>query len=288
VSDTAVPDVVRQKALLREGGERWLAELPELVAELARRWDFVPGAMLPGGSESLVVEAGPDAVLKLELPTDPAFPTRARQLAAAQGRGYVRVLAYDVERNALLLERLGPALRSRGLPVEQTLDVLVATLEEAWQVEPEPGLRTALDKAASLEAFITERSHPTRAVEVALEYLQRRSEAFDPHTAVVLHGDAHAGNALAAPDGRYRFVDPEFFYGEKAYDLAISIREWDDDAHVVRRRCGALAERGGSDADAIWEWGYVELVSTGLFILQVGEPAVGERMLATAERRLTQ
>jgi len=287
-----LPEIVRRKALLRPDGERWLRELPGHVAELAAEWGFAPGEPLPGSSESLVLTAGPDAVLKVGLPNDPASALRARLLERAGGRGYVRVLAYDAERNALLLERLGPSLRSRGLPVTDELAVLASTLAAAWQLEPERGLPTAVEKAASLCAFISELFDELgapcspAAVETALAYLDSRAAAFDPAAAVVLHGDAHAANALAGREGGYRFVDPEFFVGEPAYDLGISIREWGDDRDVVQERCELLAELAGSDAQAIWEWGYAELVSTGLFIGQVGSPAAAAHMYAVAERWL--
>ncbi|HLE38243.1 MAG TPA: aminoglycoside/hydroxyurea antibiotic resistance kinase, partial [Acidimicrobiia bacterium] len=45
-----------------------------------------------------------------------------------------------------------------------------------------------------------------------------------------------------------------------------------------------LAARTGLDATAIWEWGTVERVSTGLLCTQVGLQPVGRQMLATADR----
>jgi streptomycin 6-kinase len=37
-----------------------------------------------------------------------------------------------------------------------------------------------------------------------------------------------------------------------------------DTARLVRERAESLAERCGVDARAVWEWGFVERVSTGL------------------------
>jgi streptomycin 6-kinase len=45
-----------------------------------------------------------------------------------------------------------------------------------------------------------------------------------------------------------------------------------------------LAARTGLDPTAIWEWGVVERVSTGLLLTQIGVQPVGRQMLAAADR----
>ena len=45
-----------------------------------------------------------------------------------------------------------------------------------------------------------------------------------------------------------------------------------------------LAARTGLDAAAIWEWGVVERVSTGLLCERIGLQPVGRQMLAAADR----
>ena len=44
-----------------------------------------------------------------------------------------------------------------------------------------------------------------------------------------------------------------------------------------------LARCCGLDAAAIWEWGVVERVSTGLLCTKIGLQPVGREMLATAD-----
>jgi streptomycin 6-kinase len=51
-----------------------------------------------------------------------------------------------------------------------------------------------------------------------------------------------------------------------------------------RRRCALLSDLTGVEAQPIWEWGFIERVSTGLLVLHVGRTALGEEMLAVAER----
>ena len=51
-----------------------------------------------------------------------------------------------------------------------------------------------------------------------------------------------------------------------------------------RDRAGWLAARTGLDEVAIWEWGAVERVSTGLLATKIGLQPVGREMLATADQ----
>lgn len=59
------------------------------------------------------------------------------------------------------------------------------------------------------------------------------------------------------------------------------MREWGGD---LRERCAQLSRLTGADPRAIWEWGFVERVSTGLLALQAGRGPLGRALLAVAER----
>jgi streptomycin 6-kinase len=73
---------------------------------------------------------------------------------------------------------------------------------------------------------------------------------------------------------------------EPEYDLGIIMREdpvdlmQEGDPMARARRLAALT---GLDAQAIWEWGAVERVSTGLLATKVGLQPVAGQMLQAAE-----
>ncbi len=100
-----------------------------------------------------------------------------------------------------------------------------------------------------------------------------------------MHGDVHQWNALEAGGG-FKLVDPDGLLAEAEYDMGVIMRE--DPAELLhgdpRERARWLARRCGLDATAIWEWGVVERVSTGLLCTKVGLQPVGREMLAVAER----
>src|SRR4051794_32034122 len=193
-----VSDIVREKALLRPGGERWLRALPALVDELASAWDLRLGTPLSGGTESYVLGAttadGVEAVVKIELPGDPSFGARTRVFEAASGSGYARLLRYDEDRHAVVLERLGPSLATSGLSVRRQIELLCQTLRQVWGVSPAVDLDTAADKSRRLASFVAatwdELGRPCSegVVDCALAFAESRERAYDPQTAVVLHG----------------------------------------------------------------------------------------------------
>jgi streptomycin 6-kinase len=92
-------------------------------------------------------------------------------------------------------------------------------------------------------------------------------------------------NALRSPDG-FKLVDPDGYLAEPEYDLGVLMRE--DPAELLagdpRDRSRWLARRCGLDETAIWEWGVVSRVETGLVGTQVSLQPVASQMLKVADR----
>ena len=303
-----LPSAVRMRAEAQgEPGRQWLATLDERVRQLAAQWDLTIGAILSGGSESLVAHVERDdgraAVLKIGLPGSADLVMEAKVFRLAAGRGYAELLAHEPAHNALLLERLGPALRDTAKTVDAQLEVLCQTLQAAWLPLAEShGLMTGAEKATWLAAFILEKwqelGKPCAKpiIDQALAFTAERATAHTAANAVLVHGDAHANNALLLPgvaaDGELgcKFVDPDGLFAEKACDLAVPMRDWSeellagDTLYLAQERCALLAALTGVDERAIWQWGFMERVSTGLLLLSIGLHHEGRATLAVAER----
>jgi streptomycin 6-kinase len=286
-----VPSVVRRTALDHEHGAAWLAGIDELVAGLANDWQLSVGDVFGGGTASVVLgvttATGEAAVLKVA-PDD--LTTEARTLELADGRGCARLLRQDLERGALLLERLGRPLDALGLSTDDNLRAIAATVQQLWiPVTDDAGLTMGDDKGRWLADLITEmwegldRPCSERTVDRARAYAQRRVDAFDRDRAVLVHGDAHQWNTLEAGAGSYKLVDPDGLCADREYDLAIPIREVIGTPQQGRLWCHLLAGLTDTDATAIWEWGFVERVSTGLLCVKHGIEPSGARMLAIAD-----
>ena len=301
-----LPDVVRLRvAAAGPDGTRWLATLSDTVRPLSQTWAVQVGGSLSGGSASLVLEAflpdGTPAIIKLCVPGE--FRSgEATALGVAAGRGYVRLLAEDRASEAFLLERLGAPLAARDLSADDTLDVLCAMLGQAWHPLPqEHDLATGADKARWLAEFIARtwrdlnRPCDARVIDRALRWTQVRQEAHSSETSVLVHGDPHALNALlvpgaAADDPRsFKFIDPDGLFAEPAYDLGVLLRENDEALEhgnalqIGRARCERLAALTGQNSEAIWHWGFIERVSTGLHLAELGLDREAELTLRVAQ-----
>lgn len=282
-------------ASLGEPGARWLADLPATLAALAQRWDLRLGRPLPGGSASYVVAArqhGQPRVLKVAMPVpdEPGPDHAARVLEAARGRGYAELHGYDAARGALLLEHLGRSLeQTPGAPAHR-LDRLADTLGEAWQV---PFRGDRIPKATMLRDFVVEadqrlgRPCDPAVRRQAEEYAASLAEP-GPDAEVLVHGDAHPGNALRSTrTGGHVLVDPGSFAGDPAYDLGVALREWnarvaEGGRPLLEAWADRLATRTGVDRDRIWRWAFLERVSTGLYVLDFGAERVARPFLDTA------
>lgn len=287
---------------------QWVSGLRDMVAALERDWRIRVGRVIEGGSEAYVARAltdsGEPAVVKIRMPHDDSFVHEVNVLAAAAGRGYPKLLKRDDARCAILIERLGPSLDSLGLPIDEQIRIVCETLREAWiPAGPDLGLPTCAEKAAYLDQFIVEtwsklkKPCSTAVIDRARAFCDERFGAFDANGAVMVHGDAHSANTLrvlADENGaqHFKLVDPDGLYGERAYDLAIPMRGWSAELlagnalELGRRRCAYLHRLTGVNADAIWQWGFIERVSTGLALMVYGSADEGRETLAVAERWL--
>lgn len=291
---TIVPAVVRNKAVAA-GATAWLDELPALIERLEREWSIVVGGAYGDATEALVAEAtladGTPAVLKLIVPRAGGHAeNEITVLRLTDGDGCVRLLRGDPRRGALLLERLGPSLHQLGLPLRQRLEILCAVAQRVWRPAPDCDLPTGAAKGRWLSDAVMsmweelDRPCTERAVDHAVSCAARRVAAHDDERAVLVHGDVHQWNALRGRDG-FKLVDPDGLLAEAEYDLGILMRE--DPVDLLdgdpRARARWLAARTGLDPAAIWEWGVVERVATGLLATRIGLQPVAREMLAAAD-----
>ena len=115
-----IPPIVRNKAIAA-GAQAWLDDLPFVIGELEREWEFVIGEVFTGGTEALVAEAtlsdGTGAVLKVMV--ERAGDHARNEIAVlrfADGQGCCRLLRCDESRGAILVERLGRSLSELACP----------------------------------------------------------------------------------------------------------------------------------------------------------------------------
>jgi streptomycin 6-kinase len=286
-----------------EAGRAWLRELPGRVREFLDRWGLRPERVVdPGGNVSMVVLVrtgdGVPAALKLGMVTRETA-REPEALARWDGLGAVRLLRADPERGALLLERLRGEVSLRSLPEPNAMLEAADVVRRLWVAPGEDHrFRTVAGYTAELAATLAERAGRPWAADarpLAEEALRVREElvAGEPEQ-VVLHGDFHHGNVLAAADtsgGRLPWlaIDPKPLVGERAFDLAWLVRDRLDTlvaspgpAARARRRLRQLADSLDVDGERLRGWTLFRAVEAGLWCLAVGDRADGELLLELA------
>ncbi len=302
-----VPELVRRKAaVLGKEGERWLNSLGVLVEEIARDWQITVGKSLSGGSAAFVARVttrdGSPAVLKIALPPADVNTFLISQVALTfeGGRAYVRLLQADPERRALLLEALGPILADLQLSSQRQIEIICATLKASWvRVPPGTALMNGKEAAEWHTNFISKlwsqlgQPCSRQAYQTALRFTANRAKSYDPATAVLVHGDAHSNNTLQTlsnepGNGAFKLIDPCGVIAEPACDLGVLMREWPEELlpdpfQFGRERRDLLCRLTGADPQAVWEWGFIQAMSTGFVFLQMGHSGPGQNLLKLAD-----
>ena len=282
-----------------------MADLDATVTEVAADWALEVVGAFGRSSASLVLRVrradGTRAVLKPGIPdlVDPGREARVCELE--KGRVLPRVIAHRADRNALLLEALGRPIGDLGWPFDARMRAICRTLQALWRTPVTgAGLLTGSSKAHGLRKLVDEKWRRLQAPceastrDRALEYATERADAHRDEASVFVHGDAHGRNTLTLLDGNEargaecRMIDPHGLHAEPACDLAVLMRASSralrpDPVRLGRERCAFLAGRTGVSERAIWQWGFLARVATGLHLKQIGMADTAALMLGIAD-----
>jgi streptomycin 6-kinase len=218
----AVPPGLDAQRRLGPEWAGWLDRLPRLRGDLLEEWGLTPDGAPTHGFCSLVLPVrdaeGVPTMLKIGLPDDES-EHEALALQHWRGDGTVRLLRADPRRRAMLLERLHPQDLSDLWDVEAC--EVVAGFYPRLHRSALPQLRplTAyVDRwLAGLDELRRDMPVPPRMVEQAL-HLGRALVEDPASTGVIIHGDLHYANVLAADREPWLVIDPKPHVGDPAYD----------------------------------------------------------------------
>ena len=203
----------------------WLAALPTTIEDLQSRWSLALGAPYEHEYVSCswvapcALANGMPAVMKIGMPHMEG-EQEIEGLQFWDGRATVRLLDFDRQINAMLLERCEP-----GTPLlsveEKKQDVIITTiLKRLWQ-SPPPGIFRPLSQLISYWSDLTKQNAKrfSDAVLVTEGLEMLASLAAEPSDNVLLATDLHSGNVLRAQREPWLMIDPKPFVGDAAYDL---------------------------------------------------------------------
>jgi streptomycin 6-kinase len=250
-------------------GRAWLDRLPELVEECAKRWSLDLGEPFAYAFASLALPAlradGSEAVLKIQFP-DRESEFEAAALAHGEGGGVVRLLDYDADKRALLLERCRPGTPLKELRPDDALDVFVELLPRLWTSAGSP-FRSLADEAAWWAGSLLEdferagRPFEKELFDEALDAMRTLPETQGEQ--VLVNQDLHADNVLRARREPWLVIDPKPLVGEREFGVAAIIRgrELGHSREAVIHRLDRLTDELHLDRDRARRWALAHTIA---------------------------
>lgn len=251
-----------------ERGVAWLANLPAVLEECQCRWSLtvqLPFELSYNYVAPAVRADGTAGVLKAGVP-NPELASEMAALKIYAGRGSVRLLESDAERGVMLLERLRPGTPLVELGDDERRTRIAAQVMGQLQ-QPAPtghSFPTVHDWAKGLQRLRLRFNGGTgplsrRLVETAERLFDELLNSMaDP---VLLHGDLHHWNIVAAEREPWLALDPKGLVGEAAYEVGALLRNpGPQPTSVQARRVAILAETLGLDRARLAGWGFAQAV----------------------------
>lgn len=281
-----------------EDGAEWLANLPALLDDCARRWNltlephFTP--LNYNYVAPVILADGQHAVLKA------GVPNKERQqeedaLRFFGGHGIVELLRADTERGEMLIERLQP-----GRPLTDVADddeatcIAAQVMSALWRPLPaDHKFPTVADWGKGFAQLRARFDGSTGPFETRL--VEQAERLFDDLLAssaspVLLHGDLHHQNILSAERAPWLALDPKGVAGEPAYEVGSLMRNpapgmfsWPHPEQLLRRRATILAEALGFERQRILAWSMAQAVLSAWWSYKM-HGSGWEPMMVWAER----
>ncbi len=286
---TSVPDEFARAVVAFRGaeGEAWLRSLQGTIEACAARRSLKVGPPFLPLSYNYVAPAtradGTRLVLKVCFP-DAEAVTEREALRLFDGRGAVRLLDSDEERGALLLERLEPGTKLAELcetDDEGATSVAVSVMLRLRR--PAPHAHDFPTVARWGEGFGRHRVNfggatgplPARLfAEAEALFRDLNDSSAEP---VLLHGDLHHENILAARRESWLAVDPKGVVGEAAYEVGALLRNpigrilgWPNLSRVMERRVRQLSDELGFERERVRGWGLSQAVLAAVWSCEDG------------------
>jgi len=198
------------------------------------------------------------------------------------GQGVARLLEHDPDHGAMLLERLEPGTSLTPLvgqhdPAATT--VAAAVMAQLWR--PVPAGHPFPTVADWGRGFARQRAAFGGASGPLPSDLFDRAERLFAELAasmaepMLLHGDLHHDNVLAAQRRPWLAIDPKGLVGEPAYETGALLRNpmpellrLPSPGRVLARRVDQLAEQLGVDRVRVRRWGFAQAVLSAVWSVE--------------------
>jgi len=262
-------------ALCGEDGRAWLDRLPAILAHCSEQWviaiddpflpltfNYIAPAVRHDGAP-VIVKASPPGV---------EFAQQSVALRLFDGHGMARLLAADAENQVMLLERLLPGTTLRDVEDDELATSIAASvMKQLWRPVPaNHPFPTVNDWGKGFKRLRQYYNggcgpFPCKLLEEAETlFTDLGASMAEP---VLLHGDLHQDNILAAQREPWLAIDPKGVVGEPAYETGSWLRNWLPDliqqpqpGRILARRIDQFVAELGFDRARIRGWGLSQAV----------------------------
>ena len=262
-----------------EAGARWLAALPDLIADQCARWGLrIDGEPRHGynGVAVPVLRGGEPLVLKVNWPGH-LVEEQALALRLWDGQGTVQLVEVDPTAGALLLERLDDQQTLDDLPLEQAVPIIGTILRRlAIPAPKDHRYRTTAEVAAELRDSLRHRWEATgrpftgRVVEASVVLAEDLAGAAP---AVMVDSDLYYEHVLSGQREPWLVIDPLVLVGDIEYQCGQLLwTRCDEMADGARLRwcLDALVDAASLDPARAHAWAILRAVDYRIWGLAAG------------------
>lgn len=281
------PGFVRNVLAVRgeDAGRAFLASLPAIIGRCRDQWGLAVGepfaALTYNWAAPVTTRDGEAAVLKIATIEGDELAAEVGALRLFDGRGAVRLLAFEPADGAMLLERALPGTSLLDVDNDQATRAVGVLMSRLLRhpLPPDHPFPTLGGWARAFERLRAAHGGGTGPMPAGL--VERAEGIFRDFLAegwqpVLLHGDLHHTNVLAAAREPWLAIDPHGVAGDPAFEPAAFLRNPLDlterlgASAVVRRRLDILADEFGYDRERVRLWAIANCVLSAAWSVEDG------------------
>ena len=283
ISFVYLPDKFRQNItdLHGEKGVQWLNNLPNLITEIAENWSLALEDSFPNLSYNYVSPCicadGTKAVLKIGFnQADSIIFSEVKFLKLLDGNGIVKLLRFDKNYCALLLERLIPGenlKRICQIDDEQATRIAIEVMRRLQCKPPETLEFPTLENWMSGLQTAAKVNFAPRLVAKARNYFEELSDASEQN--LLLHGDLHHENILSAEREPFLAIDPKGVIGDIGYEISVFlnnqrrlIRTRQNLSQILARRVEQFAQSFEIEPQMLRKWAFTQAVLSAWWVFE--------------------
>ncbi len=284
LTDQAILDITQTRGV---AAQTWLMGLPTILLSCEQHWNLEIEKPFPNLSYNFVATAkradGTKVVLKIGMADDVEFRNEAEALLLFDGRSAVRLLEYNPELGAMLLEKVEPGTPLHSLQNDEQSTVVAAeVMKKLWRPAPSHNaFPSTTDWANGLQRLRQRFNGGTGPLPKSLveesERIFSQLHASQAE-AVLLHGDLHYDNILSARRESWLAIDPKGVIGEPAYEVGALLRNplpkllnVPDPKDILSRRLDLFSQSLEIDRERLRSWGIAQAVLSAWWSIEGDE-----------------